>query len=206
MFCFCAPTRTVRPARVKNRSKMDTPGHFPGRRKCFPEQGAVFLEPARRADQMHQPRTERPCPGQFLAKAAPSRVGSEKGPRKPRCSGPSPRNWASERFFPGRGMPRQRKAMLVLGRVGERSGQQGSLLRPRRDLGQRCRSDRRMRTAGSSSDQALLGMCRLAGRTKSKVVDSYARNLGRSLRSRLWDQMKKMTLARPWSMSMLLLR
>jgi hypothetical protein len=43
------------------------------------------------------------------------------------------------------GVPRQRASMPVLGRVGERSGKQGRFLRPRRDLGRRCRSDRARR-------------------------------------------------------------
>jgi len=43
------------------------------------------------------------------------------------------------------GVPRQRASMPVLGRVGERSGKQGRILRPCRDLGQRCRSDRARR-------------------------------------------------------------
>jgi hypothetical protein len=39
-------------------------------------------------------------------------------------------------------VPGQRASMPVLDRVGERAGKQGRFLRPRRDLGQRCRSGR----------------------------------------------------------------
>jgi hypothetical protein len=52
------------------------------------------------------------------------------------------------------GVPRQRASMPVLGRVGERSGKHRSFLRPRRDLGERRRSDREIdRRAGDQDNR-----------------------------------------------------
>ena len=52
------------------------------------------------------------------------------------------------------GVPRRRASMPVLGRVGERSGKQRSFLRPRRDLGERGRSDREIdRRAGDQHNR-----------------------------------------------------
>jgi hypothetical protein len=54
------------------------------------------------------------------------------------------------------GVPRQRPAMPVLGRVGESSGKQRRFLRPRRNLGERRHPDREMdRCAGDRSPRTF---------------------------------------------------
>jgi hypothetical protein len=60
---------------------MDTPGHFPGQRKCFPEQAAVFLGEADGSDlpsapappTVHAPVSfwQKPRPAGWAAKKAP---------------------------------------------------------------------------------------------------------------------------------------
>ena len=71
------------------------------------------------------------------------------------------------------GVPRQRASMPVLGRVGERSGKQRSFLRPRRDLGERGRSDREIdRRAG---DQRSRGTFAPSGGLGLTVPDGPAR-------------------------------